>query len=236
MKSSVRKYGFYALCGSVGLGLALLSADEKRRRKGTQKQNLGWEEYRKQQQQKIARGVTTKLPSATAPKDLLIVATNLKNEYEKRLTDNMDYSLWADDCVFTDSYTSFGGSPGSTDRYKAYNDSMVPYVMNPVVQITSLELERIVTDDNPTPIATIGEVVKIENLLSPETTTKTYNVVRIGWEFSSHLKLPWRPVYAVAGTTTHYLDPRTQLIVRHEERYTSDLWQVFKRLFIPTQI
>ena len=239
MKSSVQKgskiveYGFYALCGSAGLGLVVLSSNEKLHRKEKQQENLVLKEYRNQQQQSFARGVTTKLTTTTSPNDLLIIANNIKNEYEKRLTDTMDYSLWADNCVFTDSSTSFGGSSGSIDRYKAYNDSMVPYVENPVVKITGLELEKMVTDD--VLAATTEEIVEIGARLSPKFYSKTYYVVRIGWEFSCHLKLPWRPVYAIAGITTHYVDPSTHLIVRHEERYTSDHWETFKQLFFPTQ-
>ena len=63
-------------------------------------------------------------------------------------------------------------------------------------------MERNVTDVSA--VVATGEIVNIGEILTLKT-TKTYNVVRIGWVFSSQLKLPWRPVLAAAGTTTHYL-------------------------------
>ena len=59
------------------------------------------------------------------------------------------------------------------------------------------------TDDSP--VVTTNEIVKIGDIMNTMKNTKTYNVVSIGWVFSSQLKLPWRPVLAAAGTTTHYL-------------------------------
>ena len=63
-------------------------------------------------------------------------------------------------------------------------------------------MERNVTDIIP--VVATGEIVKFGEILNLKT-IKTYNVVRVGWVFSSHLKLPWRPVLAAAGTTTHFL-------------------------------
>ena len=42
-----------------------------------------------------------------------------------------------------------------------------------------------------------------------------------------------RPVLAAAGETSHFIDTDTGLIVRYEERWKSDPWEVVKRLFVP---
>ena len=61
-----------------------------------------------------------------------------------------------------------------------------------------------------------------------------YDVVRVGWVFNCKLKLPWNPILAAAGETTHYLDRNTGLIAIYEERWKSKPWDVVKRLFTPT--
>ena len=57
--------------------------------------------------------------------------------------------------------------------------------------------------------------------------------VSVGWVFSGVLRLPWRPVLAAAGETTHVLNSETLLIERYEERWKSDPLEVVKRLFVP---
>lgn len=57
--------------------------------------------------------------------------------------------------------------------------------------------------------------------------------VSVGWMFSGVLRLPWRPVLAASGESSHVLNPESLLIERYEERWKSDPLEVVKRLFLP---
>ncbi len=150
--------------------------------------------------EKSLSGDTSKL----MPKSLDEAAEAIREEYEALfwVTGNMDTSLWAEDCIFADPFSSFGG-PGSTKRFKRNADSLGKLVLGPKSRVTSFE----VTDDY---------------------------VVRVGWTFSSKLKLPWRPVLAASGVTSHKLNRSTLLIERYEESWKSKPLDVVKRLFVPT--
>jgi hypothetical protein len=97
------------------------------------------------------------------------------------------------------------GGPGSRDRFKKNADSLGKLVIDPTLKITSFDVEE------------------------------EANVVKVGWVFSSRLKLPWRPILAAAGETSHFLDEETGLIIRYEERWKSKPWDVVARLFVPSK-
>lgn len=141
------------------------------------------------------------------------IGTKIKEEYEKIFwaTGQMDTSLWMDNCTFSDPFSSFGG-PGSTQRFKNNADNLGRFLINPKLRITSYNIEYIKGD--------LGRT--------------SANVV-VGWVFSSKLKLPWRPVLAAAGETSHSLNPDNGLIERYQERWKSDTWEVIKRLFVPAR-
>ena len=134
----------------------------------------------------------------------------LRQEYEKLfwVTGSMDMDLWEEDCVFSDPFSSFGG-PGSSARFQRNAKALGGLVLNPQGSVTNVEVVEDVDGE--------GDVVKI------------------GWAFTSKLKLPWRPVLAAAGETSHYLTPRTSKIFKYEERWKSKPLDVVRRLAIPTK-
>lgn len=136
------------------------------------------------------------------------IGQQIKEEYEALfwVTGNMDTSLWADDCYFADPFSSFGGpgAPGSTLRFEANAKNLGKLVLKPKSRVTSYEVDE-----------------------------QEYSV-KIGWTFQSKLKLPWRPVLAAAGVTTHILSKDTLLIEKYLETWKSRPWDVVKRLFVPT--
>ena len=113
----------------------------------------------------------------------------------------MDLSLWEDDCVFADPFSSFGG-PGSLARFQKNAANLGKFVINPKIVITNFSVDE--------------------------------NVVTVGWIFSSLLKLPWQPTLAARGETKHILKEGTNRIVRYEERWVTDPWEVIRRLFLPS--
>eukprot|EP01035_Chromulina_nebulosa_P020597 gene20597-26706_t len=98
----------------------------------------------------------------------------------------MDMSLWEDNCTFTDPFNSFGGED-STKRFKSNADNLGRFVINPKSKITSFN----VVNNNE------------------------YDIVSVGWTFSSQLNLPWKPVLAASET------------------WKSKPFDVVKRLFVP---
>jgi len=141
------------------------------------------------------------------------VAEQIKEEYQKLFwaTGNMNMELWTDDCTFADPFSSFTG-PGSTVRFKRNADTLGRLLINPKLSITSFEIESSKGNGN-----------------------STKDVVKVGWIFQSKLKLPWKPVLAASGETSHFLDPDTGLICKYEERWKSKTWDVVKRLLVPTK-
>lgn len=137
------------------------------------------------------------------------IGQRIKEEYENLfwVTGKMDTSLWADDCYFADPFSSFGGpgSSGSTARFEANAKNLGKLVLNPKSRVTSFEVD-----------------------------VEEYSI-KIGWTFSSKLNLPWRPVLAASGVTSHYLSKDTMLIEKYLESWKSKPWDVVKRLFVPTK-
>ena len=43
--------------------------------------------------------------------------------------------------MFSDPFSSFGGNPGSTDRFKANADNLGKFVVNPNLKITSFQVQ-----------------------------------------------------------------------------------------------
>lgn len=97
------------------------------------------------------------------------------------------------------------GGPGSTERFKKNADNLGKFVRDPKIKITSYKVDK----DN-------------------------YLII-IGWNFQSFLKLPWNPILAASGETSHYIDKELGLIYKYEERWKSKPWDVVKRIFIPTK-
>ena len=173
------------------------------------------------------------------------VAANIREDYEKIFwaTGNMNTELWADDCFFADPFSSFGG-PGkgqSTKRFKANADALGKLVLDPSIRITSFEvvpptsqLMTHMTEEEEDPEVDPKEVGKVD----PKITGKGKGgkaEVKVGWIFTSTLNLPWKPVLAAAGSTSHVLREGDLRIVEYREKWKSKPWDVVKRLFIPTK-
>lgn len=157
------------------------------------------------------QGISSSSSSAIAGKSVAQMEAILVKEYENIfwVTGNMDLNLWEDDCTFADPFSSFGG-PGSSRRFQRNAAALGSLVRNPRITLTS-----------------------VETLVDAESSSP---VVKIGWAFSSKLALPWRPLLAAAGTTSHFLSPGTGKIRRYEEVWKSRSLDVVRRLFVPTPL
>jgi hypothetical protein len=135
------------------------------------------------------------------------MAEMLRAEYSELfwITGKMRMELWEDDCVFADPFSSFGGK-GSTQRFKKNADALSGWVENSRGRVLGVSVDK--TDQ--------GE-----------------DVIKVAWSFSGNLKLPWRPVLAAAGETSHVLSTKTGKICQYLERWNSNPWQVVGRLFLP---
>lgn len=58
--------------------------------------------------------------------------------------------------------------------------------------------------------------------------------LRTRWRFSATLDLPWRPILAAAGGTTHVFDPDTGLVVKHIESWDVEPARVVRQLLKPS--
>ncbi|KAL4425556.1 hypothetical protein ABPG75_009572 [Micractinium tetrahymenae] len=58
--------------------------------------------------------------------------------------------------------------------------------------------------------------------------------LRTRWRFSATLDLPWRPILAAAGGTTHVFDPDSGLVVKHIESWDVEPARVVKQLLKPS--
>lgn len=144
------------------------------------------------------------------------IGQRIKKEYENLfwVTGNMEMSLWEDNCTFADPFSSFGGY-GSLRRFKSNADNLSRLVENPVSRVTSFEIlqeQKIMILSNPVNV----------------------DVIKVGWSFSSILKLPWRPMLSASGITAHYISKTSRKIVRYEEAWKSKPLDVVLRLFVPS--
>ncbi|KAJ1403166.1 hypothetical protein B484DRAFT_228549 [Ochromonadaceae sp. CCMP2298] len=176
---------------------------------------------------------TTGRTSALSKRDVARIASDIRKEYEAIFwaTGNMDTSLWAPDCTFADPFSSFGGA-GSTQRFKRNADNLGRLVLQPRLKVTSFDV-GVLEGGKGEGGAGKGKGGAGEGGKEGGQKAAAYTV-SVGWTFSSKLNLPWRPVLAAAGITTHYLD-NNGLIVRYEEQWRSDPWEVVFRLFKPTK-
>ena len=95
------------------------------------------------------------------------------------------------------------GGKGSSLRFKKNADNLGKFLLSPRLRITSF------------------------------TSDEASKEVIIGWTFRANLKLPWNPVLAAAGETSHKLSTSTGRIEEYSERWKTDVWEVVKRLFVP---
>lgn len=137
------------------------------------------------------------------------VGEAIKKEYEQIFwaTGNMDMTLWASNATFADPFSSFGGD-GSLERFKANADNLGRFIINPRLRITSYSIDK---KDG-------------ENA-----------IIKVGWIYSSNLKLPWTPLLSAAGETSHYLNSNN-IIVKYEEKWKSNPWSVVLRLLKPSTV
>ena len=156
------------------------------------------------------------LGSSTIDKTAQII----KDEYQKLfwVTGEMDLSLWEDDCTFADPFSSFGGS-GSAMRFKSNANNLSKLLINPIGRVTEFV------------------VIKDQSYKANDTSTeRPADIVNIGWTFSSQLKLPWHPILAASGITSHYIAKDTGKICLYKEQWKSKPWDVVKRLFVPAKL
>jgi hypothetical protein len=121
---------------------------------------------------------------------------------------NMEMSLWETNCTFADPFNSFGGE-GSLKRFKSNADNLGKFVIDPISKVTNVDVVR-------------------------GSTAEDYDIIKIGWIFSSKLKLPWKPVLAASGETSHYISRKTGRIFKYVESWKSKPIEVVKRLFVPS--
>lgn len=119
----------------------------------------------------------------------------------------MDMSLWATDATFADPFNSFSGE-GSLNRFKQNADNLGRFILNPKLKITSFSIVNEEESD----------------------------VIKVGWVYSSNLKLPWTPILAASGETFHYLDKDTNLIIKYQETWKSNPLEVVLRLLKPAKV
>ena len=54
------------------------------------------------------------------------------------------------------------------------------------------------------------------------------------WLFRGILNLPWKPLLAARGRTTHFLDTETGVVTEHREEWDADPKTVVMNLFKPS--
>jgi len=145
------------------------------------------------------------------------IGQRIKKEYENLfwVTGNMEMSLWEDNCTFADPFSSFGGD-GSLRRFKSNADNLSRLVENPVSRVTSFE------------------ILQEQQIMILPNQSVNVDVIKVGWSFSSILKLPWRPILSASGITAHYISKSSRKIVRYEEAWKSKPLDVVLRLFVPS--
>ena len=81
----------------------------------------------------------------------------------------------------------------------------------------------------------LGKLV-LEPKMKITSFTTENEIVKIGWSFTSKLKLPWRSILAAAGETRHHISKDTGKSFLYEETWKSKPVDVVLRLFVPSKV
>lgn len=148
----------------------------------------------------------------------------------------MDLSLWEDNCTFSDPFSYFGGT-GSLKRFKTNADNFAKFVKDPKSKVTNVEvLKNVPFNDKANDISDSDKSnsnKKVYKTIDYTENGPTVNIVKVSWSYSSKLTLPWKPILAAAGETSHYISRKTGRIFLYEERWKSNKGDVIARLFKP---
>ncbi|XP_024363584.1 uncharacterized protein [Physcomitrium patens] len=133
----------------------------------------------------------------------------LREDYERAyfLTGDFTPTLYADDCLFADPTIQFRGR----DRYQRNLKLLVPFFEEPKLILFDIQEE--------------GEL--------QDSKSRQHKSINANWNLRTYLRLPWKPLIDVDGSTLYVLDANSK-IVKHIESWSISGWQAVQQLFVPS--
>ena len=143
-----------------------------------------------------------------------------------RVQGDANWDIWDEDCTFADPFSSFGGK-GSLERFQKNAKNLGGLVKNPIGKVRNFVVNDMEESDKQ---------ILLKYLPNRGEDYKNVAVVKVGWSFTSKLKLPWNPILSATGVTSHYLnkDDNSKIFL-YVETWKSKPFDVVLRLLRPTR-
>ncbi|KAJ9549541.1 hypothetical protein OSB04_022084 [Centaurea solstitialis] len=165
--------------------------------------------------------------SASCLDDIMMI---LKSDYDNAyfVTGNFTSGIYAEDCIFEDPTIRFRG----TELYSRNLKLLVPFFELPSISLQSIE--KVLNDERESIMASWRlRCLATRNSFS-------HFEMNISLPFSSllgciwtYLKLPWKPLISIDGTTVYALDKQFR-IVKHVESWSVSPLEAIGQIFTPS--
>ncbi|XP_038715260.1 uncharacterized protein LOC120008942 isoform X1 [Tripterygium wilfordii] len=155
--------------------------------------------------------------SVSSINDVLAI---LKSDYENAyfVTGTFTSAIYAEDCIFEDPTIRFQG----TELYSRNLKLLVPFFDCPSIGLQKIEKRT----DRPKRMGSL----RIER---PEGVASERSFVLARWKLRTYLKLPWKPLISIDGSTVYELDDEFK-IVRHAESWNVSALEAIGQIFTPS--
>lgn len=134
---------------------------------------------------------------------LMAYLTEDFNQHAYFITGDINDLIYDDNCYFADPTVQFSGLA----KWKGNLKLLVPFLIEPRIQLTKLESQQQPGNQSPTLLAQ--------------------------WTLQTHLKLPWRPYVDVIGATEYSLNRDANQVVRHVESWNITPIEAIKQVLLP---
>ncbi|XP_027158446.1 uncharacterized protein LOC113760071 [Coffea eugenioides] len=171
--------------------------------------------------------------------DILMI---IKSDYEKAyfVTGHFTSAIYADECTFEDPTIKFQGR----DLYSRNLKLLVPFFDNPSIFLKEIKKISLQYQMDPVPHMNVSgsfylliecgllicrDSGKIELILGINPKAK---YIIASWKLRTHLKLPWRPLILIDGTTTYDIDDQLR-VIKHVESWKISALEAIGQIFTP---
>ncbi|XP_024995567.1 uncharacterized protein LOC112528742 isoform X1 [Cynara cardunculus var. scolymus] len=161
--------------------------------------------------------------SASCLDDVMMI---LKSDYDNAyfVTGNFTSGIYAEDCIFEDPTIRFRGKDFTFFFQLCIHERILMVCIHSGKELYSRNLKLLVPFFELPSIS----LQSIKKVLNSETES-----IMASWRLRTRLKLPWRPLISIDGTTVYDLDNQFR-IVKHVESWSVSPLEAIGQIFTPS--